>query len=176
MGSYVLNLVSLAIALTAVGVAIWQARATAQRTERALSLPVLAEISSEVRSPEFHESLIFLLTGSPPAVPSDGGFEALPEGFRKNAYRVCYFFDYLGVLATYGIVADKTAVDWVGTRLMQVWLVMKPYIEAEREFRKRTLPPATPTGFLSHFERLAKILGEEHDSGADTKSAVRNWT
>jgi hypothetical protein len=175
--SSVLSLVSLVIALIAVAVAMWQARASAIRAERAISLPVLAEISHEIRSSEFHDCLINLLTQAPSMTPKPGGFEALPKKFRKNAYRICYFFDYLGILTKYGIVTEDIAVDWIGTRLMQVWAIMRPFIEAERDYR-RALPPEAPKGFLLHYEHLADVVKKRQITQtseiADTSSITQS--
>jgi hypothetical protein len=91
-----------------------------------------------------------------PPVPDYGGFESLPEKFREQAYKICYFFDYLGILVMYKIITEDMVVDWVGTRLILTWATMKPFIEAEREYRRITYPPDTPPGFLLHFEHLVK--------------------
>jgi hypothetical protein len=157
MEGSIVGFVSAVIALVAVTVAIWQVRTSSIRAERAISLPVLAEISHEIRSQEFHDSLIRLVTQNPPPVPKHGGFEALPEDFRRTAYRVCYFFDYLGILAKYGIVREDIAAAWAATRLVQVWIIMKPFIEAEREHRSSAFPAEVPKEFLTHYQHLYDV-------------------
>lgn len=153
MGSTVVNLISVGVAFIAVAVAVWQVRTSTERAERALSLPIITEIAREIRSSEFRQSIRYLQKVAMP-VPDSGGFESLPEEFREQAYKICYFFDYLGILAMYGIITEDMVVDWVGTRLMQTWAIMRPFIEAEREHRRITFPPETPSGFLRHFEHL----------------------
>jgi hypothetical protein len=155
--SAVVNLISLGIALIAIAVAIWQVRTSSERAERALSLPIITEISREIRSSEFRQSIKFLQKKAP-LVPDRGGFESLPEEFREQAYKVCYFFDYLGILAMYGIITEDMALDWIGTRLLQTWVTMKPFIEAEREYRRNTYSPEIPAGFLLHFEHLIQVM------------------
>lgn len=155
MDGAVVNLISVGVALIAVAVAVWQVRTSTERAERALSLPIITEIAREIRSSEFRQSVIYLQKNAPP-VPDSGGFDSLPENFREQAYKICYFFDYLGILAMYEIITEDMVVDWVGTRLMQTWITIKPYIEAEREHRRITYPPETPPGFLLHFEYLIK--------------------
>jgi hypothetical protein len=115
----------------------------------------MGEVARELRSTEFRQSIMYLQKNAP-AVPDSGGFESLPEEFREQAYKVCYFFDYLGILALYEIITEDMVVDWVGTRLMQTWAIMGPFIEAEREYRRIMYPPETPPGFLLHFEHLIK--------------------
>ena len=155
MDSTAVNLISVGVALIAVVVAVWQVRTSTERAERALSLPIMGEVARELRSTEFRQSIMYLQKNVPP-VPDSGGFESLPEEFREQAYKVCYFFDYLGILALYEIITEDMVVDWVGTRLMQTWAIMRPFIEAEREYRRITYPPETPPGFLLHFEHLIK--------------------
>jgi hypothetical protein len=153
--SSVVNLISVGVALVAVAVAVWQVRTSTERAERALSLPIITEIAREIRSSEFRQNFIYLQNTVLP-VPDSGGFESLPEEFREQAYQICYFFDYLGILVLYGIITEDMVVDWVGTRLVLIWATMRPFIEAEREHRRITYPPETPPGFLLHFEHLIK--------------------
>jgi hypothetical protein len=156
-------LISLGIALIAIVVAIWQVRTSSERAERALSLPIIAEIAREIRSSEFRQSIIFLQEKAP-LVPDRGGFDSLPWEFREVAYEVCYFFDYLGILAMYKIITEEMVLDWIGTRLLQAWITMKPFIEAEREHRRNTYSPDTPAGFLLHFEYLINIIASNPHS------------
>jgi hypothetical protein len=153
--STAVNLISVGIALIAVAVAVWQVRTSTKRAERALHLPIMTEIAREIRSSEFRQNVIYLQKTLLP-VPDSGGFESLPEEFREQAYKACYFFDYLGILAMYEIITEDMVVDLVGTRLMQTWATMRPYIEAEREYRRITYPPETPPGFLLHFQHLVE--------------------
>jgi hypothetical protein len=153
--STAVNLISVAVALIAVAVAVWQVRTSTERAERALSLPIITEIAREIRSSEFRQNVRYLQKNSPP-VPDSGGFESLPGEFREQAYKACYFFDYLGILAMYKIITEEMVVDWVGTRLIQTWATMRPYIEAEREHRRITYPPEVPPGFLLHFQHLVE--------------------
>jgi hypothetical protein len=151
--SSVVNLISVGIALVAVAVAVWQVRTSTERAERALSLPIITETAREIRSSEFRQSIKYLQDAVPP-VPDSGGFESLPDEFREQAYKVCFFFDYLGILVLYGIIKESMVVDWVGTRMVQTWATMRPFIDAEREYRRISYPPETPPGFLLHFEHL----------------------
>ena len=157
MAAYIFNFISLAIAVAAVVVATWQVRAAARGAERSNAIPVLAEMSAEVRSTQFRESLTALLTTVPDPPPS-GGFKDLPPECRDHAYRVCYFFDYLGLLSSKGIISKETIISWVGTWIMQVWIIMQPCIMAERDYRQATFSGDTPPGFLPNFENLVRII------------------
>ena len=110
-------------------------------------------------------SLTSLLTSTPDAPPA-GGFDELPPDWREHAYRVCYFFDYLGVLVSKGIISSNTIVSWIGTWIMRVWIVMEPCILAERRHRESVYPPHTPCGFLPNFENLVGIIMQNGGSAA----------
>jgi hypothetical protein len=157
MAAYLFSLISLAVAVAAVAVATWQVRAAAQSAERSNAIPVLAEISREVRSADFRESLIILLNRIPDQAPP-GGFKGLTPEFREHAYRVCYFIDYLGILANKGIISENTIISWIGTWIMQVWIIMQPCILSERAHRAAEYSPETPAGFLPNFENLVRII------------------
>lgn len=109
-----LGVMSVLIALAAVGVAVWQARHNARSSANANALPIIAALFNEVRSNEFRQHLKRLATEDP-GDPPDGGFEGLPEEWRNSAYTVSYFFDYLGVLAANKIVDEKLIIDANGT-------------------------------------------------------------
>ena len=165
MQAYLFNAISLTIAVAAVAVATWQVRAAAKSTERSNAIPVLSELSREVRSAEFRYSLVSLLTNTPDDPPA-GGFDELPPDWREHAYRVCYFFDYLGVLVSKGIISANTIVSWIGTWIMRVWIVMEPCILAERRHRESAYPQYTPCGFLPNFENLVGIIMQNGGSAA----------
>lgn len=155
MISNIVSLISVLVAIAAVWVATWQVRASAKSTERSNALPVLSEIFAEWRSTEFRQSIMYLLNEIPGGVLDDG-FESLPEEWREHAYKVCYFLDYLGILVVYGIMNEETIIGMMGTRIIQLWRAMEPYIMAERRYRIRTYPPDAPPGFLVYYEHLVR--------------------
>lgn len=118
-------------------------------------------MSREVRSTEFHDSIFYLLRNLPHVPVPDGGFEELAPECRQHAYRVCYLFDYLGLLANKGIISENTIISWLGTRIMQVWIVAMPFIRAEREYRARECGDSTPSGFVPYFEHLVRRIIEK---------------
>jgi hypothetical protein len=116
----IVSLVSVIVAVAAVCVATWQVRASAKGAERSNALPVLSEIFAEWRSAEFRMSIMKLLNETPGG-SNDDGFESLPKTWREHAYKVCYFFDYIGVLVVSDIINEETVIGMMGTRIMQVW-------------------------------------------------------
>jgi hypothetical protein len=89
-----------------------------------------------------------------PTVRGDHGFSALPQEWRENAYRVCYFFDYLGVLVEFSIIREELAISLWGTAIIQVWQAAESFILMERAYRKKTYPPGISPGFLVYYEDL----------------------
>jgi hypothetical protein len=138
-------------------VSAWQARSNIQDARHSRSLPVIAEIFKEFRSREFRESLHNLLTLSSDKT-TGGGFGALSEDRQEDAYRVCYFFDQIGVLVAFRIVHEDIVVAIMGTQIVQVWSVMFPLIESERKYRSETYPSNAPSGFLAFYEHLVTCV------------------
>jgi hypothetical protein len=158
METNIVSLVSLFIALVAVCVAVWQVRASSRNDELSNELPIISEIMNEWRSTNFRSDVSYVLTRSPQTA-KDGGFRALPARWREPAYRVGYFLDYIGVLTSLDIISDELVISMVGTQIIQIWRVLEPFIERERQYRRDTYPPGVPTGFLVYFEHIvARII------------------
>lgn len=90
MLSEIVSLISVSVALVAVTVSAWQARANILNARHARSLPVLAESMGQFRAPEFRESVLRLIK-APAQATLDDGFESLPKDLKDDAYNVCYF-------------------------------------------------------------------------------------
>jgi hypothetical protein len=74
--------------------------------------------------------------------------------YLEQAYRICYFFDYVGVLVSLDIISDELVISMMGTWIVQIWQVLEPFIERERKHRIDTYPPGVPPGFLVYFEHI----------------------
>ena len=157
MLSEIISLISVILALVAVCVSAWQTRTNMRDARHSRSLPVIAEIFREFRSREFRESLHNLLTLSSDKT-TGSGFRALSKDRQEDAYRVCYFFDQIGVLVAFGIVHEDIVVAIMGTQIVQVWSVMFPLIESERKYRSKTYPSNAPSGFLAFYEHLVTCV------------------
>jgi hypothetical protein len=166
----VVGTVSLALALAAVVVAVWQVRKSANLTEKTNALPVVAAIFNEARSAEFRSHVNRLLTEDPHAGPSDG-FDALPEAWRESAYAVAYYYDYLGALAANRLIDERIIIGVTSTRLMQVWAAIFPFIVNERRYRELTYPTNASPGFLRYYEHLVARTIEM--GGREAPSAVQ---
>jgi hypothetical protein len=153
MDSSILGLASVSIAVGALAVATWQARATARSAERSHALPVVSEIFGEFRSAEFRASIHYLIANVPPT-RGEHGFSSLPTEWREKAYETCYFFDYLGALVEFGIIREELAISLWGTVIIQIWMAAEPFIIMERSHRKNTYPPGISPGFLVYYEDL----------------------
>jgi hypothetical protein len=161
METNIISLVSVTIAVAAVAVATWQARINARSAERSArsaerthTLPVISETFREFRSAEFRTRVSYVTAKLPRAARATRGFSSLPKTWREDAYEVCYFFDYLGVLVTFGIIRDELVISLCGTTIMQVWLAAEPLIFKERTHRRNTYPEGISPGFLVYYEDL----------------------
>lgn len=151
-------------ALAAVGISAWHVRASLRSAERSNAIPIITGAFQEFRSADFRESVSRLLL-SAPRHAEKGGFDVLEEGVREDAYKVCYFFDYLGTLAAFDIISEEIIISIMGNRPMQVWSAMSSVIDSERRHRIETYPDDTPPGFLVFYEylvtRIIELGGKE---------------
>jgi hypothetical protein len=74
--------------------------------------------------------------------------------WREDAYEVCYYFDYLGVLVSFGIIREELVISLWGTTIIQVWLAAEPLISKERAHRRITYSAGISPGFLVYYEDL----------------------
>lgn len=168
--SEIVSLISVIIALVAVCLSVWQARASTLNAVHSRSLPILTDSISQFRSPEFRES-VRRLTQSQPNAVGDGGFESLPDSLREDAYKVCYYFDLIGSLVAHGIIREDIVVGHLGSQVMRVWLAMAPAIESERAHRYKTYPADVSPGFLIYYEHLVARIQEM--GGQNSASALQ---
>jgi len=159
MTSEIISLISVIVALVAVSVTTWQARHTIQNARNSRFLPVITEIMTQFRAQEFRESMLRLIE-NPAKGKYERGFESLPNDLRDDAYRVCYLFDQVGIMVALGIISENIVIGLAGTPAMRVWLAMKPAIEGERAYRRRTYPSDVPPGFLTYYEHLVARIYE----------------
>lgn len=156
MSSWLLSVGSLVIAVFAVVVAILQVRASAVAAERSNALPVASDAFNEFRSQEFQAHLRKVWDEKPLKAPEDG-FQSLPEDWRKSAYEVAYFFEYLGVLVAYKLVPEDLVVDFSANLLARSWDALEPFIRNERTHRQRSGSSSISAGFVTHFEHLVAL-------------------
>lgn len=164
MSAQVISLVSVILALAAVGVSAWQVQASVSSARKANALPVVSEVFLEWRSPHLNDAFRRLMKITDKELLLDT-FEALPPQLRDDAYEVCTFFDYLGTLVLHGIVSEDVIIGGLGTRIAQAWDTMEPLIRHERKYRKDNFAADTPKGFMEYYEHLVrrmKDLGGEN--------------
>jgi hypothetical protein len=159
LSSQIVSLISILLALAAACIAIWQVRVSTRSAEKANALPIISQVFEQSRSPQF-DAAIRRLLGAEKRYFLRRNFDALPRSYRRDAYRVCYFFDYLGTLVLYDIVAADVIIGVLASRLVQVWITMKPLIYNERGYRADTYPAGAPQGFLVYYEYLIKLIEE----------------
>ncbi|MCA1606660.1 MAG: hypothetical protein LC775_14595 [Acidobacteria bacterium] len=167
MNSNLLGVGSLAIALVAVVVAIWQVRASAAAAERSNSLPVASATFNEFRSQEFQAHLRKVWNEAPKEAPEDG-FQSLPEHWRDSAYEVAYFFEYLGILVAYELVPKDLVVDFSANLVVRSWRALAPFIKKERLHRQKAIISGFSPGFVTHFEHLAALTLDSNCRPIDT--------
>jgi hypothetical protein len=166
LASLIIALAGVVIAIAAVAVAVWQVSAGRKSVDRTNCLPVVSKAFDEFRSETFQGHLREVWRHSQDAVPVNG-FQALPDDWRTSAYAVGYFFEYLGVLVAYKLVPKEFVIDFSSNLIARSWNALRPFIEAERTYRKRHAIDGVNPGFVSHFEHLAALTVDESGGGID---------
>lgn len=161
----IVSLLSLAVALAAVSVAVWQVRRSTDNVIKSNSLPILSQVASEWRSPEMRRHRDRLLDG-PGSSPPTGGFQTLPAEFRDSAEQWCFFCEGLGLAIIAGLVPEELIISMMGTQIIEVWLAMEPYIAQERRHRTQAFVSEVPAEFLPHYEHLVVRIIELGGRGA----------
>jgi hypothetical protein len=159
LSSQIVSLISVLLALAAVCVAAWQVRESTRSAEKTNALPIISEVFEHARSSQFNIAIRRILNAKKKYFYRNN-FDALPRKYRQDAYQICYFFDYLGTLVLYDIVAADVIIGVLASRLVQVWVAMKPLILNEREYRTSAYPQGAPRGFLVYYEHLIKLIEE----------------
>jgi hypothetical protein len=172
--SEIISLVSVTLALIAICISAWQARLNIRHARHSRSLPVIAEIFREWRSEEFRKSVRNLLALSPRQVEGRD-FLNLPGDCREDAFKVCYFFDYIGTLVAFGIISEDIVISTMGTQIMQVWSAMYPVIRSERERRSKAFPSSTPPGFLTFYGHIVACIESLGGGQAAKIIQKKNW-
>ncbi|HEY6497458.1 MAG TPA: hypothetical protein VIZ43_29620 [Trebonia sp.] len=124
--------------------------------------PWKAESIGEFRTQSFRASMRRLLSAAPTGGPAR--FDEIADDWREDAYRICYFFEYIGAFIAFDVIEESLIISLMGSQVVQVWSAMKPYTESERLYRTREYPPDTSTDFLPHFGWLADRI--EREGGA----------
>jgi hypothetical protein len=133
-------------AVFAVLVAWSQLRASA----RADRLTAVAPIFAEYRAPEMRAARKVLFSR---LTPDDRGtaIRDLPEDVQEAAHRIGHYLDHLGMLVYLGLIDVDQVATFLGISALNLWRLLKPYIESERKLR-------SPDIYLNAFESLAVAL------------------
>jgi hypothetical protein len=86
-----------------------------------------------------------------------GPFRTLRAPTIDQAHRVCYFFEYLGILVAFGHIDSDIVIGTMSTQLVEMWTVMRPWIACERAAR-RDGEPLGGHDFLPYVENLVFLI------------------
>ena len=157
MGSEVISLISIVIAIAALWVAVWQTRQGSKSSEVMNSSPIAADIWSEWRSEEFRKHMLRVV-GSPSVAKGAERMEDLPQDYRNSAYTVIYYFNQVGTLVAFDLVSESLIIGVLGSWIMHTWRVLEPLIIRERKHRASTYPPGIPPNFSDYYEHLVQRI------------------
>lgn len=125
--------VAIAAALAAVLASLWSWFALRQ-ARKANALPGVVELFREYR--ELHDRRQKILDNIE-SVPHDVPLTRISDDtLRADVLQVSHFLDNFGVLVSEGFVPPRIAAGFMGASAAKIWTVLRPHIEAEREWRR----------------------------------------
>jgi hypothetical protein len=159
---------ALVIAISALVVAIAAAVISARQlleVEKANTFPATVDLFREYRTREMVAARR-LISERLPQLSEESGFSGLPDDVAQASLKVSHFLDNLGVLVANDLLDPKLAAGFLGDSTLRQWVLMKPFIERERELR-------SPNAYLQYFEHLAATLHEIKP--ARVRAVLRKW-
>jgi hypothetical protein len=152
----VIAMITALAAAAAVLVAVWQARRTVTIARQTNAGPAVTTQISQFSDSEFRKAMDGLRSlRASGLIP--GPFSTLRAPTIDQAYRVCYFFEYLGILVAFGHIDSEIVIGTMSTQLVEMWTVMRPWIACERIARRNGDPLGRPD-FLPYFENLVVLI------------------
>lgn len=149
-----LNLATLAISLTALGVSILVDVRQLRLASGGNHLPVVLDAFKETRSAAWFEAQEYVLTQLATEHRPDCGHRGLPAPARAHANAIGLFYDDLGKLVAHGMIGQSLVIGSYGTNIVRLWDALAPYVYTER--RKHGLH------FWIYFEDLAARTATTH--------------
>jgi hypothetical protein len=149
------------IAVAALIVSFLQAYRAQLVARQANAGPVMASVYSQFRDPGFRSAITALRVAQEHDLDHD--FSHLLAGLQDNAYTVCYFFEYIGLLVAFHHLDQELVLNSMSTQLIDVWRIMRPAIAQERKSRSRSTDLYDGKRFLPHYEHLIALIALQAD-------------
>jgi len=163
--SWLLQSLTAIIAVGALINSYWQAHRARLLARQANAGPVLASTYSQFRDRDFRKAIETLRT-----MPKDhpfNGFSGLQGDSQEAAYTVCYYFEYMGLLVSFGHLDRSLVLESMSTQLVELWQIMQPWIIGEREVRANVKDQYRGKRFLPHYEHLVALIAVERSGSRD---------
>ncbi|MFC9555986.1 hypothetical protein ACFTWF_34780 [Rhodococcus sp. NPDC056960] len=108
---------------------------TLHLTRQSTSTRVLIDLFTEHRSDRLAQARRYVNEVLPTYSVGPQGLDQLPENDRLLVRDLCWFYDNLGVLVHYEVVDVVPIAGYLGGSVKDVWIKVKPWVEAERAKR-----------------------------------------
>lgn len=124
----------IALVVSALAIAVSTALGVRQQkiSRHSNYVPVMSNLMAEFRSPNFHENHSLVMALRAPDQPVSG-FSDLPPDARAAFVDVVYFYQMVAMQISMGVLDEKTMLAQLHSRIISVWEVVEPYVQAERE-------------------------------------------
>src|SRR4051812_46638124 len=99
---------------------------------RANQLPLVVNLTQELRSTSFLERERYVLTKLSENDPENGQVR-LPERAGDAVQVVASLFNSIGILVAFKVIDQRIAISIFGPRAERAWRCLQPFIKGERE-------------------------------------------
>jgi hypothetical protein len=162
------------VAVAALVISFWQGSRARLLTKQANAGPVMASVYGQFRDKSFRRAVNRLR--AMPMESATGGFTGLPDDFQDDAYTVCYYFEYIGLLVYFRHLDRDLVLGSMSTQLVEVWRIMQPWIAGERAVRESVKDPYRGSRFLPHYEHLVALITKERSGYSDHIIQGKIWS
>ncbi|GLY24202.1 hypothetical protein Misp04_39340 [Micromonospora sp. NBRC 101691] len=131
----VVNIAAIAISATSLAVSGVLAIRQNRTASAGYSLPVVLEIFSQFRTPEFYEARRYVYDDLNKDFEQPVAYSELPSDVLAKVRIVAGRYDDLGKLVAHGVVDEELIIGANGPGIRKVWKCVAPFIYEERRTR-----------------------------------------
>ena len=142
-----LNVMALTISILSLLAATYLAARQYRITRHANELPILVQLTQELRSSEFQEAEDYALRVLEAEHSCDLGITNLPIRAKTAVTTLLTFYSSFGAYIILGLADEKVIVSLFGFRANRAWVALEKYIQQERILRN-------DSEYVAYFEDL----------------------
>lgn len=133
---FILTIISIVLVVISIVISLWINWKRIRLANYTISLPILKDMIKEFRSPEFKKHRDYIKNNLRNQHDPDKCYSDLHPSAKIPVTTVSRFLDHLGILVVNKYIDDKYIMSFIGENIDNLWQILEPYIQNEREKRK----------------------------------------